>query len=156
MLSDDVAGGVSCSLMSVPAPGSAGRDWAGGAQRSRAADSAHQLQEGFCLPHSARPPSAPAGKGQRRGGTPSPPRIHWGNLPNFLHPWHRDSLPWPPPTPPATSPRRRLETAQVSRGCAGRRRTSPARRPRWGRGGGAKSFAEESPPEHPSCAALQR
>lgn len=34
-------------------------------------------------------------------------------------------------------------------GLRGAERTSPARRPRWGRGGGAKSFAEESPPEHP-------
>lgn len=62
MLSDDVAGGVRCSLMSVPAPGSAGREWASGAQRSRAAASARRLQEGSCFPHSARPRSSPAGR----------------------------------------------------------------------------------------------
>lgn len=107
---------------------------------------------GGLLPPTVCP--APVRPGGERGApTPSPPQIHRRNLPNFLHPWHQDSLPCPPPTPPATSPHQRLGTAQVSRGCAGRRRPSPAGHPRWGRGGGAESFEGESPSANASCAA---
>lgn len=152
MLSNDVAGGVSCSLMSVPAPGSAGREWASAAQPNRS----------LCSPAAGRllPPTlcpAPVHRGGEKEAPPTPslPQIYRGNLPSFLRPWQRDSRPWPPLTPPVTSPRRRLGTAQVSRGCAGRTRTSPAGGRRWGRGGGARSFVGDSPAAHDSCAAPQ-
>lgn len=86
MLSDDAADGVSCSLMSVPALGSAGREWASGAERSRAAASAPQLQEGS-VPQTLPGPRPPRrAKPRREASTSSTPQIHQGNLPNFLHP----------------------------------------------------------------------
>lgn len=73
----------------------------------------------------AQPPLA--GSGKEEGLPPPPPpasrrdnagesaaRPNAGNLPNFLRPGSRHSLPWPPATLPATSRHRRLRTAQVS------------------------------------------
>lgn len=131
MLSDDVAGGVSCSLMSVPAPGSAGREWASAAEPQPLLAGCKRDPASHTLPGPGPP------RRGKQGPTPSLPRIHRGNLANFLRPWHRDSLPWPRPTTPATSPRRKVGTAQVSRGCAGRRRlpgSAPTLGPEQGRG----------------------